>query len=181
MELSSDLFHLIQNMAVRPDFGTAVVLFWFSLINELFSILPYVVLVSGQFFFIEAKLSYALAYKIFFLVALPAGVGGAIGTLLTYGLAYFGGKPAIEKFEKYLRFSWEDIEKLNRRFKGAWYDELIFLALRSTPFLPALPINIAAGVLRIPPLNYFVLTVLGYILRMMIIFAIILAGTEALV
>ncbi len=180
MELSPDFFQVVQDIVLKPDLTSAFILLWFSLLNELVAVLPYVVLVSGQLLFMEASSFPAITSKLFFFIAVPAGVGGAVGSFLTYGLAYFGGKLTIEKFKKYLRFSWDDIERINRRFKGAWYDELIFLALRSVPVLPSLPINIVAGVLRIPPLRYFLFTTLGFTVRMMIMFAFMWFGAETL-
>lgn len=180
MELSSDFFQAIQDMVLKPDFTSAVILFWFSFVNELVAVLPYVILVSGQLLFLEAGSLPAIISKLFFFIAVPAGIGGAIGSFLVYGLAYFGGRPAIEKFKKYLRFSWDSIERVNNYFKGAWYDELIFLALRSVPVLPSLPVTVAAGILRMPPSRYFVLTVLGFTIRMMIMFTFIWAGVETL-
>lgn len=180
MDLPSNFFQVIQDIVLKPDFTSAVALFWFSFLNELVAVLPYVVLVSGQLLFLKVSSFHVILSQFFFFIAIPAGVGGAIGSLLTYGLAYFGGKPLIDKFQRYLRFSWGSIEKINRYFKGAWYDELIFLALRSVPALPSLPVNIAAGILRIPPARYFILTTAGFIIRMMILFAFIWAGAETL-
>ena len=180
MELSYNFFHVIQDMVLKPDFTSAMALFGLSLLNELAAVLPYVALISGQLLFLKVSSFHIIISQFFFFVAIPAGVGGAIGSFLTYGLAYFGGKPFIEKFKKYLRFSWDDIEKTNRRFRGAWYDEIIFLALRSVPVLPSLPVNIAMGVFRMSPARYFVLTALGFTIRMMIMFAFIWVGAETL-
>lgn len=168
MDLSPDFVQVIQNMVAHPDWTGAVVLFWFSLLNELSGVIPYVVLVSGQLFFIEPNSFHLIVYKLFLFTAIPAGVGGALGTFLIYGLAYFGGRPAINRLEKYLRFSWDTVERVNNHFLGSWYDELLFLALRCIPILPSLPITIAAGVLQIPPATYIMLTIIGFIIRMMI-------------
>lgn len=178
--MQPDFVTLVQDMVLRPDFASAGVLFWFSLVNELSAILPYVVLVSGQLLFLEAASFPVIVLKFFFFIAVPAGVGGAIGSLLIYSLAYLGGKPLIEKHKRFLRFSWDDVENINKRFKGAWYDELIFLALRSVPILPSLPINIVAGTMRMPVFNYFVYTLVGFTIRMMIMFLFMWFGAEAL-
>ncbi len=180
MGLSSDFFQIIQDTVLKPDFVSAIALFWFSLLNELIALLPYVIVVSGQILFINSHLSIVIFSKLLFFVAIPAGIGGALGSLFIYSLSYFGGKPTINKLNKYLRFSWKDVEKVTGRFNGAWYDEILFLALRSTPVLPSLPINIAAGILRMRPIPYFALTLLGFIIRMMIMFMIIGFGVETL-
>ena len=180
MELSSDFFQVIQDVVLRPDFASALGVFTASFINELFAVLPYNVILSGQLFFLEGSLSAAFFIQLFLFVAIPVGVGTALGSLLTYGLAYFGGKPAIEKLGKYLHLSWESVEKMESKFKGIWYDEILFLVLRSTPLLPSLPVNAAAGILRMRLTNYLVLTVFGAIIRMMIMFAFMWVGVETL-
>lgn len=180
MESYLDLMRIAQDTVLRPDFASAVVIFWFSLVNELAALLPYVALISGQVVFLNDHLTSSILYKLFLFVALPAGFGGALGSLLLYALAYIGGKPAIEKFGKYLRVRWESVENVSRRFKGAWYDELAFFALRCVPVLPSLPINLAAGILRMHPASYFLLTFVAFTIRMMIMFVFIGAGVEAL-
>ncbi|MEX0919380.1 MAG: VTT domain-containing protein [Parcubacteria group bacterium] len=178
--MQPDFITLVQDMVLKPDLASAGVLFWFSLVNELTAILPYVVLVSGQLIFLEVTSFPIILAKFFLYIAVPAGIGGAVGSMLIYSLAYFGGKPTIEKYKKYLRFSWDDVEKITQRFKGAWYDELIFLAIRSVPILPSLPINIVAGTMRMRPLAYFIYTAIGFTIRMMILFLFMWFGAEAL-
>jgi len=183
MELASDFLQLIQDVVLRPSLASAVSITLTSFVNELFAILPYGIVLSGQLFFLEDSLSVELFFRLLVFVALPIGVGGAFGSLLVYGIAYFGGKPAIERFGKYLRFSWQSVEKLGRTFRGSWYDEILFLALRSIPFIPPLPVSAAAGVIRMHPLSYLVFTCIGFIIRMMLLFLFVgfgIVGAESL-
>jgi len=178
--MTSDFITLIQEMVLKPDISSAVVIFWFSLVNELAAVLPYVALVSGQLIFLEASGFHTILYKFFIFIAIPAGVGSAFGAMFLYIVAYFGGKPSIDKFGKYIRLSWADVEKATSRFNGHWYDELIFLVIRCIPVFPSMPVNIAVGILRMPPWRYFLLTSIGFTIRMMILFAFMWIGAEAL-
>ena len=180
MQLSADFVQVIQNMVTHPDWTGAVVLFWFSLLNELSGVIPYVVLVSGQLLFIEPSSFHLIIYKLFLFTAIPVGLGGAIGSLLIYGLAYFGGQPAINRFQKYLRFSWENVERINNRFLGSWYDELIYLGLRCVPFLPSLPLTVVAGIIQMSPLSYFISTFIGFTVRMMLVILFVGYSVESL-
>ena len=180
MELSSNFVQVIQDVVLRPDLASAIFLFFLSFINELIAVLPYAVVLSGQLLFLKGSLSLALLAKLLVFVAIPVGVGSSIGTLPVYVLAYFGGKPAIDKFQKYLHFSWRDVEKVSSRFKGEWYDEVLFLVLRSIPLLPSFPVNVAAGILRMCFWPYFVLTTVGFIVRMMLMLIIVGLGMESL-
>lgn len=180
MELSLNFIQAVQDMVLKPDFTGAIIILWSSFLNELVAFFPYAVVLSGQLLFLKSSLSLALIAKLLVFVAVPVGVGTTLGTLPAYGLSYYGGKPAIEKFGKYLRLSWPNVEKVASKFKGTWYDEIIFLAIQSTPLLPFLPVSVAAGILRMRLLPYFILTFIGATIRMMIMLTFVGLGAETL-
>lgn len=180
MENSLDFVKLVQEVVLDPKLSSALPLFFISFINELIGVLPFALVLAGQLFFIENSLNIAMLAKLLVFVAVPVGLGGAIGVLPLYGVAYLGGKPLIEKYHKYLRFNWNDVEKVSQKFQGRWYDEVIFLMLRTIPVLPSFPLTIAAGILRMRFMPYFVLTTVGFILRMMVTLLLIGVGIESL-
>ncbi|MDP3763165.1 MAG: VTT domain-containing protein [bacterium] len=180
MELSYNFFQAIQNLVLRPDLGNALILFSLSFLNELVAVFPYAIVLSGQLLFLKGSFSLVFITKLFFFVAIPVGVGSALGAIPIYILGYLGGKPLIEKFHKHLHFSWQDVEKVNSRLKGEWYDEIVFLLLRSIPLIPALPINIAAGIMRMRFWSYFVITTVGFIIRMMLVLLVVGLGVQTL-
>jgi len=180
MELSANIVQVIQDMVLRPDLTSAFTLLTSSFINELFPVSPYSIVLSSQMLFLKGPLSFALITKLLLLVSIPVGIGTALGALPVYGVAYLGGKPAIEKLGKYVWLSWNSVEKVESRFKGSWYDEVVFLILRSIPLIPYLPITVAAGIMRMPLIPYFFLTSIGATIRMMIMFMIVGLGVEAL-
>lgn len=165
---SSEIIETVQQIVLRPDLWGAIWLFGISLVGEAIAPLPSSLLFAGQLLFEDESITATFVLTLLSLVALPIALGTTIGSYLSYGIAYYGGKPAIEKLKKYIRFSWQDVEKLEARFKSKWYDELIFLALRSTPLTPTIPLNVLAGVLRMNFLRYTLLTILGTVIRMMI-------------
>ncbi|MCR4279359.1 MAG: VTT domain-containing protein [Candidatus Zambryskibacteria bacterium] len=180
MEEVLNLLYLINDVVLRPDLASAFIIFIFSFVNELLAVIPYALILSGQLIFLTDSLSWALLAKLLVFVAVPVGIGSTFGTLLLYSLAYFGGKPSVSRFRGYLRFSWEDVERVNSRFKGMWYDELIFLIIRSMPVIPSFPLTIAAGFFRMRFLPYLVLTFVGLTIRMMLTLLIIGIGVGSL-
>lgn len=180
MEFSFDFVSLVQGVVLDPKAASAIPLALISFINELIAVFPYVVVLAGQLFFLQDSLSIAMLAKLLVFVAVPVGVGGALGVLPLYYLAYYGGKPAIDKFHRHLKFKWEDVERANGYFQGRWYDEVIFLVLRAVPVLPAFPLTILAGVLRMRIMPYLVLTMVGFIIRMMLTLLIVGVGVESL-
>ena len=180
MEISSNFVQIVQDVVLDPSSGSAMVLFVSSFLNELVAIFPYAVVLAGQLFFLKDPFSIGLMAKLLVFVAVPVGVGSALGVLPIYVLAYFGGKPAINKLQRYLRFSWHDVERVNQRFKGQWYDEILFLLLRTVPVMPSFPVSIAAGIMRMRFLPYFFLTTLGFIIRMMLTLLVVGIGMQSL-
>ncbi len=180
MEWSFDLIQAVEDVVLHPDFFSAAALFVVAMVNELFVLLPYTIILSGQLLFMEGSLSLHFLITLLVLVAVPVGIGTTIGSLPIYALAFFGGKSAIDKFGKYLKVTWEDVERLQSRFKGSRYDEIFFLVLRSIPLLPSLPVNVVAGIIQMRLESYLGLTIIGTIIKMMIMFIFVGLGVETL-
>lgn len=159
---------LVKTTVIDPAPASFLPLFIFSFLNDLIGIFPFALVLAGQLVFYKGAFTLALWMKLMVFVALPVGLGSALGSVPLYLLAYYGGKPLIKKWRKVFRFSWEDVEKVSQYFKGVWYDEVVFLGLRCAPILPSIPVDIASGILRMRFTPFFVLTVVGSIIRMMV-------------
>ncbi len=157
-----------QNLIIEPGPSSILPLFIASFLNDLVGVFPFALVIAGQLFFLKTAITTALWTKLFLFVAVPVGLGSALGSIPLYFLAYYGGKPLIKKGQKILRLKWEDVEKAQAYFKGSWSDEVIFLSLRCTPVLPSIPLDIASGVLRMDFLSFSLLTAVGSVIRMMI-------------
>lgn len=86
-------------------------------------------------------------------------LGSLIGSLLSYAMGYYGGRPFVLKVGKYLLLNVRDLERAEaffQRRQGAW---TLFIA-RFIPVIRHL-ISIPAGVGRMPLLPFCVVTVLG--------------------
>jgi len=181
MELLNNFIEISRGLVLAPSIESVLALFATSLLNELFGIIPYTIILSGQMVFVGAPISLTLLAKLFIFVALPVSVGTALGSLLIYSIAYWGGKPAIEKFGRRIRLSWESVEKAQSYFRGSWYDEIIFLGLRTVPFMPGLPVAAAAGILRMRVSIYLLLTALGSMIKVMIMCILVVLGAQVVV
>lgn len=169
----SNFTELAQSIVLYPNLASVFALFSTSFVNELFGLLPYSVVLSGQALLIDAPLLVPIISKLVVFVAIPVGAGTAFGSLLIYGLSYLGGRPGIEKFGKRFRLSWDNVEKVKSVFKGTWYDEILFLALRSMPLMPGLPVSAAAGILRMRFAPYLALTALGTAVKIVVTFIVV--------
>lgn len=168
MELTPELIESATSAVFEPSMRSFLWLLSISLLGEAFIQLPTSILFASPLLFLNEPISLVFSLKLLSLVAFPIAIGTTIGSYVAYGIAYFGGKPAIEKLKKWIRFSWEDVEKMEAKFKDKWYDELVFLAFRSLPLTPTVPLSVLAGVLRMNFTTYTLLTLLGVTIRMAI-------------
>lgn len=176
MEQTPEIIETLQNTILEPNFSGALWLALIAFLGEVVAPFPSSLFLAGQLLFLGEAMSFALFAKLLFLVAIPMAVGTTLGSYVSYGIAYIGGKPAIEKSKKYLHFSWEDVEKFESKFRDKWYDELLFFALRAVPLTPTIPVNLIAGIIRMSPIRYTILTLLGSTVRMVIMLMIFGTG-----
>jgi membrane protein DedA with SNARE-associated domain len=116
------------------------------------------VLINPALSFIEALLPIILQ------IVLPGAVASTLGAYIGYAIGYFGGKPLVDRWEKFLGFSWNDVETLERRFQSGQVKTSIFF-LRALPIFPLSVISAAAGLLRLPIGQFSLWTFYGTIPR----------------
>ncbi len=176
MVSTNEIVEILSNAILDPGFSIIFWSFLATFLGEVIAPIPSTLVFVAPLVLLQGELSVVVFIKLAIFVAMPMAVGTVVGSYLLYGIAYYGGKPAIQKFRKYLGFSWEDIEKLEGKFKNNWYDEGLFLLIRSTPLVPTVPLNVLAGLLRMNIISYSLLTFLGTIIKVMVMVLIIGLG-----
>ncbi|MFB6099748.1 MAG: DedA family protein [Candidatus Nanohalobium sp.] len=102
--------------------------------------------------------------KILFVIVLPASIASVLSSYFVYGIAYFGGKPVLGRWGKYLDISWEEAEKLEEKFAGG--NEKYYVALfRALPIVPLSLISGSAGLFRMDWKQYGVWSFIGMVPR----------------
>ncbi len=91
-------------------------------------------------------------------VVLWATLGNLLGSIVAYIVGFYGGRPFVEKYGKYLLISGDDLDRAENWFRkyGAW----------SVSFSRMLPvvrtfISLPAGIARMPFLKFSIYTALG--------------------
>ena len=141
--------------------------FLLGFMEEIFFFIPSGLLFLAMgFFAISAAwpASQAAVYA-FGPVAFAGALGVTAGAFIMYALAYYGGKPLIVRFGRYMGVRWEEIEKLNRFFGRGSADELVLVALRAIPVFPISVVSLLSGAVRIRPFVFIVTTFTGTIIR----------------
>jgi membrane protein DedA with SNARE-associated domain len=120
---------------------------------------------GAGFVLISPELSFAQALlPIVLQIVLPGSIASTLGGYIGYAIGYFGGKPMVDRWEKFLGFSWKDVLALERRFQSGQVNTLIFF-LRALPIFPLSVISAAAGLLRLPVGQFSLWTFYGTIPR----------------
>jgi len=94
------------------------------------------------------------------LLVVFATLGSLAGALIAYGIGYFGGRPLLVRWGRYLRFTEGDLDR-TEAFFARWGAAASFVG-RMIPVVRSL-VSFGAGVGRMPLLPFVVFTVLGSI------------------
>jgi len=142
-----------------------------SIIEEVIAPIPSTLVIMGTSFIVlkGAVISIDAFLKLFLNIVLPASLGVTIGSLFVYGIAYFAGKPFLERWGKYLGVSWEDIEKTEKKFQKSRSDELVLFLVRAVPIIPSVAISALCGFIRFDLKKYLVITFFGTLVRAFIL------------
>jgi len=85
-------------------------------------------------------------------------LGCTLGSVLSYALGYFGGRPLLERYGKYILVREEDLVKADRWF-ARWRDWAAFIS-RLLPIVRTF-ISFPAGVTKVNPVRFTVFTFVG--------------------
>jgi len=125
---------------------------------------PLIIMGAG-FILISPELNFlAASAPILLQIVLPGAIASTLGAYVGYAIGYYGGKPMVDRWERFLGFSWKDVEALERRFQSGQVKTSIFF-LRALPIFPLSVISAAAGLLRLPIHQFSLWTFYGTIPR----------------
>lgn len=97
-------------------------------------------------------------YQAFLIGGFFGALGCLIGSAVSYGMGYWGGRPLVERYGKYILVNQKDIENFDRWFKR-WGQLGNFIA-RLLPIVRTF-VSFPAGVFRVPFLPFAFLTFVG--------------------
>lgn len=142
-------------------------LFIASFTEEVIAPIPssFVMMSGGFFLFGGLDVDMSTLVGLFISVAIPLAIGSTAGSFILYGITYKYGKPTIDRFGRYFKVSWVDIERIQRYLNRGISDEVVLFLARMLPIVPGVIVNAVAGTLRIPLSTYIPLTFFGVVIR----------------
>jgi len=125
---------------------------------------PLIIMGAGAIL-IPAELSVPNAFlQILWIIVLPGSVASTVGSCIGYLISLYGGRALVVRLQRFLDVDWQEIENLEKRFKGKKEALSIFFS-RAIPVFPISLVSIFAGLLRIPIRPFTFYTFLGSIFR----------------
>jgi len=94
----------------------------------------------------------------YWLVVLAGTIGATIGALIAYAIGWFGGRPLLERWGRYIGVSAADLDRADGFF--ARYGNAASFFGRMVPVIRSL-VSFAAGIAHMPLLRFTIFTFLG--------------------
>lgn len=98
-------------------------------------------------------------------VGMLASLGILFGGFVMYGIFYWGGKPLVLRFGKYIRLRWQDIERFYNLLERRGASVPVLLFIRVVPAFPIGIMSIACGLMRVRLWEFAWTTFIGSIVR----------------
>lgn len=138
-----------------------------SIVEEIIAPIPSTMVIMGTSFIVlkGSMITPEAFLSLFVNIVLPAALGVTIGSLFVYSIAYFAGKPFLERWGKYFGISWADIEKAENKFEKSNSDSIVLFGVRAIPIIPSVAISAFCGFIRFSIKKYLLITFLGTLVR----------------
>lgn len=140
--------------------------FWACMIEEIVTPIPSaLIMMASGFFLLKGSLSFALIYQLIFVVVIPATIGVTLGSFAIYAVGYWGGKAVLDRWGKWLGFSWNDLEKFQNRGTVKKTEVWALFVTRAMPFVPSTAVAFFCGFIRQKISTYLLITCTGVFIR----------------
>jgi membrane protein DedA with SNARE-associated domain len=124
---------------------------------------PLILMAAGFILITAESISQALLQS--FWISVVAAAAQTIGSYIVYGIAFFGGRPLIESYEKWHGVSWDEVVNFRENFEKNGREEVTLFILRAVPIVPLSVVSGVAGAIKMDFRKFTVFTFLGAIPR----------------
>ena len=158
---------IIEQILVFVVAKGAIGVFLASVLEEVIVPIPSTIIQTGAgFLFLSGHpVSLASVASLVADVAFPAALGATVGSLVVYGLVFFGQKLFIDKFGRYFMLSSQKVDRAKEYVLTHKSLLWAFFIVRFVPILPSVFVSAAAGLVRLPFRVYFLTTFFGMFVR----------------
>ncbi|MFO7794410.1 MAG: VTT domain-containing protein [Candidatus Nanohaloarchaea archaeon] len=151
---------LMSNVEV---YGPIAVVIWMFM-EEFLPVPSVLAPMAAAYLLVSAENPYMAFLQVFVIIAILGSAASVLSSYVTYGIAFYGGRPAIDKFGKYIGVSWIQVQAFKRHLTSG--NEHRYLALfRAIPLMPLSVISASAGFFRIEWKRYGLWSFIGMVPR----------------
>ena len=152
------LIELIREYGILAVMGGAI-------IEEIIVPIPSPIIpMAAGVILIETRMLLPALFQIFFYIAIPASVASVLSSYFVYSIAYFGGKPLVDRFGKYLDLEWDELQEFEEYF-GTEREKYFVALFRAIPVVPLSMVSGAAGLFRMDWKQYGLWSFIGMVPR----------------
>jgi membrane protein DedA with SNARE-associated domain len=108
-------------------------------------------------------------WKILWLITIPAALACTVGNYIVYFIAYYGGKPLVDRFHKLLDITWKDVLRVKKKFTIRNSEALSLVVLRALPIMPISVISAAAGAIKLDWKKFGLFSLIGLLPRIFLL------------
>lgn len=164
------MFSFVENWVLQAGAWGALGFFVGAFLEEVVFPFPSPLLLVGVAFFFGKPLGISIIGTMLWSVILPIALGATAGSLIMYGASYYGGRTLIDRFSKWFGFTWSDVEKMRASLATKKSDEWVLFLSRCLPFTPTTILTVVAGIIRMNPWVFVVITFAGIFVRVATLF-----------
>jgi len=130
---------------------------------------PVVIMAAGAIL-IDPYITFQAALPtLIFVITIPAVITSLLGSYIPFAVGYYGGRPLIERTERFLGVSWDDIGQIKARLQRNNRETITLALFRAIPIMPLSLVSGAAGIIRMDWKRYSVATLLGMVPRVIML------------
>jgi membrane protein DedA with SNARE-associated domain len=125
------------------------------------------IMMAGGFFLIQGQTFSQVLPEVFLKLVVPGALGVTLGSLFFYFLSFYGGDLALKKIGPKFGLSNKETDNIQAYFQKKRLDEIALLLLRALPIFPGIAVSIMAGLLKMPLINFLIVSFAGSALRVL--------------
>ncbi|PSG99654.1 MAG: hypothetical protein BRC28_03470 [Nanohaloarchaea archaeon SW_4_43_9] len=150
----------LQLIQLVSQYGVIAVMLGMML-EEVFVPIPSPIIpMAAGALLIESTAFTEVIFQAFFLIALPASIASVISSYFVFAITFYGGKPAIKRYGKWLDVRWKDVQRMESHFDSG--NEKYYVAFfRSIPIVPLSLVSGSAGLFRMNWKEYGIWSFVG--------------------
>lgn len=155
---------LISNLEA---YGIIAVVLW-MFVEEVLPVPSAVAPMAAAYVIINTSNPFYAFLTVLVIISILGSAASVASSYITYSLGFYGGKPGIERFGKYLGINWGEVKAFENYLTGG-REHLYIAGLRAIPLMPLSVISASAGLLRVNWKVYGLWSFIGMVPRNLVL------------